>query len=255
MLDITGAGAQLPMRSHWKLRPGPQSHKNSEQQCKRIRANTASSNAGATGQAQSQQTTKQAPQGKRPSNRSSFPRSPPCSIYLAVLFEGGEGACSAAGESFQASPQNHPPPPSRSPPVKRECRCAFVLTSRAASPKRRSTSRAVCLTQAGGATRGRRAWAARAGGAGGRRKRAARAGGARGWREVMVCRLRACRWGGVTGRSRLAALTLRKQDDITRSLAKVVEPSTFVASSPNKMTTFSSTVRGARPPPLPPRHG
>ena len=67
---------------------------------------------------------------------------------------------------------------------------AFVLTSRAASPKRRSTSRAVCLTQAGGA-RGRRAWAARAGGAGGRRKRAARAGGARGWREVMVCRLRA----------------------------------------------------------------
>ena len=27
MLDITGAGAQLPMRSHWKLRPGPQSHK------------------------------------------------------------------------------------------------------------------------------------------------------------------------------------------------------------------------------------
>ena len=69
-------------------------------------------------------------------------------------------------------------------------RAAFVLTSRAASPKRRSTSRAVCLTQAGGA-RGRRAWAARAGGAGGRRKRAARAGGARGWREVMVCRLRA----------------------------------------------------------------
>ena len=43
MLDITGAGAQLPMRSHWKLRPGPQSHKNSEQQCKRYRANTAHS--------------------------------------------------------------------------------------------------------------------------------------------------------------------------------------------------------------------
>ena len=65
-----------------------------------------------------------------------------------------------------------------------------MLTSRAASPKRRSTSRAVRLTQAGGA-RGRRAWAARAGGADGRRKRAARAGGARGWREVAVCRLRA----------------------------------------------------------------
>ena len=44
MLDITGAGAQLPMRSHWKLRPGPQSHKNSEQQCKRIRASTATAN-------------------------------------------------------------------------------------------------------------------------------------------------------------------------------------------------------------------
>ena len=27
MLNITGAGAQPPMRSHWKLRPGPQSHK------------------------------------------------------------------------------------------------------------------------------------------------------------------------------------------------------------------------------------
>ena len=34
MLDITGAGTQPPMRSHWKLRPGPQSHKNSKQQCK-----------------------------------------------------------------------------------------------------------------------------------------------------------------------------------------------------------------------------
>ena len=52
MLDITGAGAQPPMRSHWKLRPGPQSHKNSEQQCKRYRANTvtANSNTSATGQ-------------------------------------------------------------------------------------------------------------------------------------------------------------------------------------------------------------
>ena len=65
-----------------------------------------------------------------------------------------------------------------------------MLTSRASPPKRRSTSRTACLTQAGGA-RGRREWAARAGGAGGRRKRAARAGGAREWREVTVCRLRA----------------------------------------------------------------
>ena len=27
MLDITGAGAQPPMRSHWRLHPGPQSHR------------------------------------------------------------------------------------------------------------------------------------------------------------------------------------------------------------------------------------
>ena len=53
MLDITGAGAQPPMRSYWKLRPGPQSHKK-----------TASSNTSATGQTQSQQTARQAPQGK-----------------------------------------------------------------------------------------------------------------------------------------------------------------------------------------------
>jgi len=45
MLDITGARAQPPMRSHWKLRPGPQSHKNSKQQCKRHRANTHPSSA------------------------------------------------------------------------------------------------------------------------------------------------------------------------------------------------------------------
>ena len=50
MLDITGAGAQLPVRSHWKLRPGPQSHK------------TASSNASASGQ--TQQAAMQALQGK-----------------------------------------------------------------------------------------------------------------------------------------------------------------------------------------------
>ena len=48
------------MRSHWKLRPGPQSRKNSEQQGKRYRANTASSNAGATWQTQPQQRARQA---------------------------------------------------------------------------------------------------------------------------------------------------------------------------------------------------
>ena len=72
MLDITGAGAQLPMRSHWKLRPGPQSHKNSEQQCKR------------TGQAQPQQTAKQALQGKRPSNRNLRP-CPAASAHTSTL--------------------------------------------------------------------------------------------------------------------------------------------------------------------------
>ena len=93
-------------------------------------------------------------------------------------------------KSSPSSPSRGGGPGAPLRPVGRLSARAFVLTSRAASPKRRSASRAVCLTQAGGA-RGRRAWAARAGGAGGRRKRAARAGGARGWREVMVCRLRA----------------------------------------------------------------
>jgi hypothetical protein len=65
--------------------------------------------------------------------------------------------------------------------------CRPVPTSRA-SPKRRSTSRAACLTQAGG-SRGRRERAARAGGASGRCKRAAlavQAGGASGQRERMA---------------------------------------------------------------------
>ena len=61
MLDISGAGAQPPMRSHWKLRPA------------RSHTKTASSNASATGQAQPQQTAKQALQGKRPSNRNLRP--------------------------------------------------------------------------------------------------------------------------------------------------------------------------------------
>ena len=45
ILDISGAGTQHPIRSHWKLRPGPQSHKkNSKQQCKRHKANTVTAN-------------------------------------------------------------------------------------------------------------------------------------------------------------------------------------------------------------------
>jgi len=73
MLDITGAGAQPPMRSHWKLRSGPLSYKNREQQCKCDRANTASGHASATGQTRPQQTAKLALQGKRPSNRNLRP--------------------------------------------------------------------------------------------------------------------------------------------------------------------------------------
>ena len=65
MLDITGAGAQLPMRSHWKLRPGPQSHKNSEQQCKRIRASTATANSKASATRQAAQQPQPAPLSRR----------------------------------------------------------------------------------------------------------------------------------------------------------------------------------------------
>ena len=65
MLDITGAGAQLPMRSHWKLRPGPQSHKNSEQQCKRYRASTATANSKASATRQAAQQPQPAPLSHR----------------------------------------------------------------------------------------------------------------------------------------------------------------------------------------------
>jgi hypothetical protein len=61
MLDITGAGTQLPMRSHWKLRPGPQSHKNSEQQCKRYRAKTHTANSKASAAKQAAQQPQPAP--------------------------------------------------------------------------------------------------------------------------------------------------------------------------------------------------
>ena len=61
MLDITGAGTQHPMRSHWKLRPGPQSHKNSKQQCKRYRANTVTANSKASATRQTAQQPQLAP--------------------------------------------------------------------------------------------------------------------------------------------------------------------------------------------------
>ena len=86
----------------------PQTKQHSKQQCKRYRANTPA-------------TAKQALQGKRPSNRSSLPRSPPCSIHLAVSFEGGGGRA-ALQEDFSGLTTEPPAPPSRSPPVKRECR-------------------------------------------------------------------------------------------------------------------------------------
>ena len=128
MLDITGAGAQLPMRSHWKLRPGPQSHKNSEQQCKRDRANTASNNTSATGKPQ--QTAKQALQGKRPSNRNLPPVPsqahtlalcrPECHVRCrcrATYEETSEGARTAAGcKADPTSTTSLPAPPLASVP-------------------------------------------------------------------------------------------------------------------------------------------
>ena len=65
MLDITGAGTQPPMRSHWKLRPGPQSHKNSKQQCKRYRANTVTANSKASATRQAAQQPQPAPLSHR----------------------------------------------------------------------------------------------------------------------------------------------------------------------------------------------
>ena len=65
MLDITGAGAQLPMRSHGELRPGPQSHKNSEQQCKRYRADTHTANSKASATRQAAQQPQPAPLSRR----------------------------------------------------------------------------------------------------------------------------------------------------------------------------------------------
>ena len=65
MLDISGAGAQPPMRSHWKLRPGPQSHKNSQQQCKRDRASTATANSKASATRQTAQQPQPAPLSHR----------------------------------------------------------------------------------------------------------------------------------------------------------------------------------------------
>ena len=65
MLDITGAGTQPPMRSHWKLRPGPQSHKNSKQQCKRYRASTVTANSKASATRQAAQQPQPAPLSHR----------------------------------------------------------------------------------------------------------------------------------------------------------------------------------------------
>ena len=138
--------------------------KHSKQQCKRHRAKIVTANSKASAIRQT------APQ--------------PQPVPLSHRRNSHRGALSTSkcacpgGMNGEVGPRSgHAPSPPLRPVYIADrvyVACAFMLTSRVASPKRRRASRAVCLTQAGGA-RGRRAWAARAGGAGGRRKRAARA--------------------------------------------------------------------------------
>ena len=159
MLDITGAGAQPPMRSHWKLRPGgPQSHKNSEQQYKRCRANTASNNTSATGQTQSPQAAKkQALRGKRPSSRSLLPLSPPCSHPITAPPRGtsdnnnnnnnkqkprgtdGEGqstlwSCAPPVRTLASAPPWFSGTPLKAPQITSERRIPGALTGRGSPP-------------------------------------------------------------------------------------------------------------------------
>ena len=61
MLNKTGAGAQHPIRSHWMLRPSPQSYKNSKQQSKRYRANTITANSKTSATKQTAQQPQPAP--------------------------------------------------------------------------------------------------------------------------------------------------------------------------------------------------
>ena len=87
MLDISGAGTQHPMRSHWKLRPGPQSHKNSKQQCKRYRANTVTANSKASATRQAAQQPQPAPLSHR--RRTHYNCSPSRKTYTRGI--DGEG--------------------------------------------------------------------------------------------------------------------------------------------------------------------
>ena len=96
MLNKTGAGAQHPIRSHWMLRPSPQSYKNSKQQRKCYRANTITANS------------KPSATKKQHSNRSSLPRSPPCRIHLPH-FPGVRILWASAGR-VSLDPSHTPPP-------------------------------------------------------------------------------------------------------------------------------------------------
>ena len=159
--------------------------KHSKQQCKRYRANTVTANSKASATRQAGQQPQPAP--PKPALLISNHRSPsrhlkrcrrggPCRRLQAPVRreepKGGCGVCAAEG--FKGNPHFNPaitrpdPPPHRSLAPVPGCYQVwrrgvppalaltwFVLTARASPPKRRSTSRTVCLAQAGGA-RGRR---------------------------------------------------------------------------------------------------
>ena len=108
MLNKTGAGAQHPIRSHWMLRPSPQSYKNSKRQSKRYRANiiTANSKTSATTQ------TAQQPQ----------PAPPPPNTTRAGWKEQSPhrnmpGMRRVKGHALLPPLPPHPRPPPRPPPL------------------------------------------------------------------------------------------------------------------------------------------
>ena len=111
MLNKTGAGAQHPIRSHWMLRPSPQSYKNSKQQSKRYRANTITANSKTSA---TKQTTQQ-PQHAPPKPASPSPIMPSFSLAeeskLSPEVEPGAVVGRKGHPLFQ--PRHHPtrPPP------------------------------------------------------------------------------------------------------------------------------------------------
>jgi len=100
MLDITGAGAQPPMRSHWKLRSGPLSYekpraavqvrqgKHSKRPCQRYRADTATANSKASATGQAAQQPQPAPLSHRKSTHRSFFAAPRLIALDYVLRKG-----------------------------------------------------------------------------------------------------------------------------------------------------------------------